>query len=434
MKYYDLLQIRDYLDEFTKIKDISRVDDKVLMIDFFKEQLLFDLNPQHSAIYKGKVFKKNYNAPFDLALKKYFIGANIKEVIVPKDNRLLKFHCILQKSYKSYEISMVFEFTGKNTNVILIQNDIIIAALKHVVKSSRKTMPGIKYEELEPYPIKEKEVKKIDNFDEYFIAKFNDIVNKKLEDKKTQKLNLAYKKIEKLNQALNELEDEKKLEEDSKHYQKLADVLSNNLHNLKDYERNFTLKDFDGLEYKYELDNKPRFAINELYKNAKKLRAKAKNQKIEKELLSGKIDVLNKTIELIKETNDSVFLESIFHKKESKENKTIKNLGVLNFYFDDYKISVGTNEGANEYLLKNSKKDDLWFHVKDINSAHVFVYSNKTNIDYDLLEYAAKLCVKYSKLSKGYYNVDFTKRKNVKIKEKAYVNYVNYDTIRVENE
>ena len=40
---------------------------------------------------------------------------------------------------------------------------------------------------------------------------------------------------------------------------------------------------------------------------------------------------------------------------------------------------VGKNERGNEELLKNAKKSDLWFHLKDLPSAHVLVRTDKQN-------------------------------------------------------
>ena len=89
------------------------------------------------------------------------------------------------------------------------------------------------------------------------------------------------------------------------------------------------------------------------------------------------------------------------------------------------------NEKGNEILLKNTKKDDLWFHVRDVPSPHVIIVSNKRSISEDVIEFAAKLCVSFSKLKKGSYWVDYTLRNFVKVQQKAFVNYVNFKSINI---
>ncbi|WP_299187597.1 NFACT RNA binding domain-containing protein, partial [uncultured Campylobacter sp.] len=104
---------------------------------------------------------------------------------------------------------------------------------------------------------------------------------------------------------------------------------------------------------------------------------------------------------------------------------------VQNFYLGDFKISVGKNERGNVRLLKNSSKEDFWFHLKDVPSAHVIVKTNKQNLSEEAVQMAAKICVNFSVKESGKYLVDYTKRRNVKINEGAFVNYVNFKTISV---
>ncbi|MBF0983864.1 MAG: DUF814 domain-containing protein, partial [Campylobacter sp.] len=96
-----------------------------------------------------------------------------------------------------------------------------------------------------------------------------------------------------------------------------------------------------------------------------------------------------------------------------------------------YKISIGRNEKGNVWLLKNSKKDDVWMHLKDLPSAHVIIKTAKSAPSEEILRFAAKICVNFSVKGGGTYEVDFTKRNNVKITSGANVNYINFKTILV---
>ena len=78
-----------------------------------------------------------------------------------------------------------------------------------------------------------------------------------------------------------------------------------------------------------------------------------------------------------------------------------------------------------------AKKDDFWFHLKDIPSAHVIVKSNKQNLSEEIVKFAAKICIAASVKNSGKFVVDYTNRENVKIKNGAFVNYVNFKTITI---
>ena len=82
-------------------------------------------------------------------------------------------------------------------------------------------------------------------------------------------------------------------------------------------------------------------------------------------------------------------------------------------------------------MLKNSAKDDFWFHIKDLPSAHVIVKTNKQNLSDEIIKFAAKICVNFSVKEAGNYLVDFTKRLNVSPVNGSFVNYVNFKTISV---
>ncbi|MBK1973783.1 DUF814 domain-containing protein [Campylobacter sp. TTU-622] len=144
------------------------------------------------------------------------------------------------------------------------------------------------------------------------------------------------------------------------------------------------------------------------------------------------MDFYEKLYRLLCNAKDLFELELLFPRKKLNENKKIqKDSNIIDFYFNEFKISVGKNEKGNEFLLKNSKKEDLWFHIKDFSSAHVFITSNKQKINEEVIEFAAKLCINFSNLKPGSYLVDYTKRNFVKIKEKALVNYTNFKSMKL---
>ncbi|MBF7044734.1 NFACT RNA binding domain-containing protein [Campylobacter volucris] len=431
MKYTDLIQIKDYFLSFKRLNYLKRLDDNILELSLDHQSFIMDLTRANSAIYKDKIQAKNYNAPFDFMLKKYFSNAKILDIKVLENNRILCFDVLSEKSYKSYDARIYFEFTGKNTNVIITDmKDFIIEALRHIDKSYRVVKIGEKLEALKAFEIKEEFVK-IDDFDTYFLQKSKEIQQKRLQNIKENKILNIDKKIKTLEQNINDLEKEEILIENANLLSKKADVLFANLNSLQNFQRNFTLQDFEGNELSFNLENTPKISANEFYKMAKKLKQKAKNINIEREILTEKLDFLINLKAMIVKSFSLYELEILMPKKTKAVKKEEINAGVSSFYIDGFKISVGRNEKANEYLLKIAKKDDLWFHVKDYPSAHVIITSNKLKISQMVLEFAAKICVEFSKLSSGTYLVDYTSKNFVKIKEKAFVNYTNYKTLSI---
>ena len=73
----------------------------------------------------------------------------------------------------------------------------------------------------------------------------------------------------------------------------------------------------------------------------------------------------------------SLFELEILLPKKSKKELTKKDENELrryaSFYYKEFKICVGKNEKGNIYLLKNTKKNDMWLHIKDVPSSHAFI-------------------------------------------------------------
>lgn len=434
MKYQELLQIAVYLQECARLHAIRRIDDNVLAVSFDKIELIFDMNRVKSAIYKAKLTFKIYNAPFDIMLKKYFSNALIQRLCVLENNRILLIECKLTKSYKEMFAKIYFEFTGKNTNVIITdEKDTIMQALRHIEKSSRPIKVGDKLAPLPPFAM-DTEFCKIDNFNEYFQNAFEKLNAQKIALLKENKMANLAKKMRAIESKINALDDEANLRAKAQELSQKATLIMANLYKLKDYEREFSLVDVEGKEFAFKLDKAPKFWANDAFKSAKKFKQKASNLHLQKENLLEKLSHYEKLIELVKKANSAFELEILVPKKEKREKKEEQNSSIAKFYYNEFAIFIGKNEKANEFLLKNAKKDDMWFHIKDYPSAHAFVVSNKQKLSDDVLQFVAKLCVSFSNLNKGAYFVDYTARKFVSVKQKAFVHYTNHKSIRITKE
>lgn len=435
MKYKTLMQIADFLKKFEKINSVKRVGDRVVLIEFDKQNtIFFDMDKQNSAIYKNDDYKhlKNYKAPFDVVSSKRFNASNLINLEVLENNRILFIKARKSGSYKEIVSNLYFEFTGRFTNIIITdENDNILEALSHYENTNRSIKPGKTLKHLSQIIIKEKPSQTIVNFDEFLKSEFEKINSKKLFDIKNSKIAILDKKIDSLTKNLTELESQENLLEKSINLNKKGEILTANLHLLNDFQKEFVLKDFDGNDVFFKCENTPKLEAKSLFDESKKLRQKASGVKFEKANLNEKIEFFQNLKELVKNISNLDEIEALFPKKSKKLPLNKESEIIENFYIGDFKISVGKNEKGNISLLKNSKKDDFWFHLKDIPSAHVIVKTNKQNLSDEIIKMAAKICVNFSVKNSGNFEVDYTKRANVKVVDGAFVNYINYKTITI---
>ena len=435
MKYAHLVQIASYLSNFTKINQAKRINDMAILIEFNGEKIIFDLNKSNSAIYKDDELKeaKIYQAPFDNVLKKRFNASHIKSVECLKDNRILKFICTQSGSYKSENFILYLEFTGRFTNAVITdENNVIIEALRHIDNSYRKIETGEVLRELPAIAIKEKPCEPITDFEAFFRSEAVRVNESRIASLKEAKLTSVQKKIDSMSEILNSLEDKDELIRKSEEAANLGSLLLANLGNFKGYEREICLKDFDGNEIKLTLSDTPKNSANEFYTRSKKFRAKALGVEIEKRNLSEKIEFFEGLKSLLKEANSLYELEILSPKNKAKQKERhVKDVSenAEIFYVREFKILVGRNEKGNINLLDLAKKDDIWLHLKDTPSAHVIIKTNKSKVPEDVLKMAAIFCVEFSVKGAGRYEVDYTKRENLKRENGANVTYTNYKTI-----
>ena len=441
MKRVELVKISKYLKNFKKLDSLYRVDDTVLKLVFDKkETVFFDMTKGNSYIFKKDEYKssKIYSAPFDIVLKKRCFNSFVEELEVLPNNKILRVKLLQKKSYKSLITYLQFEFTGRHTNVIICdENMIILEALRHIDKSVsyREIQNGLPLPELPGIKLKEKGIE-IDDINSYLYKVYEEKMQKKLHIAINQKLASIQKNIQKLEDIKSKLPKEEELLKDAKKYQKDAELILANLTNIKNYQKKIILQDYDGNEIVITLPKNaktPAMAANIFYNLSKKAKQKATNIHLEEDSLDSKIKYLQNLKRVVEESKSLDELKLYFPKIQKKAKREKIYDGVENFYYEGYKISLGKNEKANATLLKNAKMSDIWMHLKDIPSTHVIIKSNKKEIPKSVLEFAAKLCVKFSTTQKSDYLVDYTPRRNVKVINGAKVNYVNYKTLKVES-
>jgi len=428
MKAFILKKIANHISSKKFIKRAIRVDENVILLEIDKTKYFFDLTKGNSDIYIDIDYDiaKKFNAPFDIMLTKKFTKSKLIEVKVFE--RILTIKVETNLHFKKEINYIQFEFTGRYTNsIILNEQFIVLEALHHISSnvSSRSVEIGEKLLPIPPRELKEKEFE-VDDIVKYSQEIFREKYNKRLENIKKSILNNIDKKITKLKKILNSLESEKELLEKSEIYKTYADLAMINLYKIKNkYDKFLKVEDFEGNEINIPI---PRLRnINEIgnyyYNLAKKMKNKSKNIKIEKNNIIQKIDFLEKYKDGVINSEN---ISDLNIYKSTKKTK-IKEDNIESFYIDDFLVLVGKNEKGNIKLLKESKANDIWLHIKDKTGAHVIIKTNKKNVPEDVIFKSAKLALTFSDEIEGI--VDYTQRRHLYIKEGAFVNYVTYKSI-----
>jgi len=440
MKLSHLQQLLPYFQKFKKIAAIHRVADTILKIVFDKDETIyFDMTRSNSTIFKADEFPRSkiYNAPFDVMIAKYFNRSNIVNVELLNNDKILRFSTILTSAYKEQKHYLQFEFTGKYTNIILLdENEIVLEALRHIdlFSSFREVQVGVKLQNIPPAPFQAKEYS-IDNIEEFLYQTYQKQQSQKLQSIKNQKLKLLQKKIDKLQKTLNKLDDEEKLLQEGEKFEHYGNLALANIYKLKPYETKIILDDYDGQTHKITLEKK--FAnvadiAQYFFAKAKKAKQRAKNLYKERESLSSKINYLKLFYNTVQEIKDSAKLSLLFP-KEKKTKKKMQEDSIETFFIEGYKVQLGKNQKGNITLLKSAKARDIWFHLRDIPSTHVIIKTDKQNVPKNVLESVARLCVDFSTIQKDRFEVDYTQRRFVNVQEGANVFYTHYSTITVDN-
>ncbi|MBV5278915.1 MAG: NFACT family protein, partial [Campylobacteraceae bacterium] len=284
MKRSELVKVTTFLQQYRKISSIQRVDDSVLKIFFDNGLSLFvDLGRNDSYMFLKEDFKRSklYSAPFDIILSKRFSNSKIESIEVEEGNRILRICVMASSSYKAIRTVLQMEFTGRNTNAIIVdENEIVLEAMRHIDPSIsfRSVRVGEELEKLPPRELIERPFILEGSIEEYLKEAYTKRLHVRLESFKAAKLAQLTKKIEKLTKMIDDLENEEELYAQSDEVNGIASLVLANLHLIKGYQSHVDLIDFEGNTVNVALPplaQSPQMAANMLFKKSKKLRQKA---------------------------------------------------------------------------------------------------------------------------------------------------------------
>jgi len=441
MKRYELHAIANHLNHFNFISRARRIEDNTIEIMFDKtKSYFFNMTRGHSFVYKAPSQRplQNYNAPFDTLLHSLLSGGKLIGVTLPNNDRILRFQIAPKSAYKDKIIYLQLEFTGKNTNAILVdEQEFIIEALRHIDAQSsfRVVRPSVELLPLVANTPKE-ESQTIEDIDTFLEANFHTLQATKLLQSQKQKCATIAKKRDKLALLLKKLPNKEQLEKLAKTHQSHANLILANLYQIKPYETKLKTYDFEGNAITIPLPKQTKVnRMPEYYFNlGKRAMSKAKNIHIEEQNLSSKKAFYENIYFALKQAKSPYELELLVPKRaKSLRKKERLKEGEL-FWIEGYKVLVGRNSNENQKLLSIAKANDVWMHIRNIPSSHVIIRTDKQNLPDSVIQAGAKLCVDFSIKNAGDYEVDYTKRKFIKVQEGSNVLYNKYETIRITKE
>lgn len=142
------------------------------------------------------------------------------------------------------------------------------------------------------------------------------------------------------------------------------------------------------------------------------------------------------TTEEILEVKRELIDAKIIKDNTPKKKKKDLPLKPLTYNVLGYTLKVGKNNLQNEYLYNNTSRLDLWFHVKNYPSSHVYVLAQASEVPSEVILVASEICAFRSKGSGGgKIEVDYTLRKHLKKHpngKPGSVTYTDFKTILVE--
>ena len=508
-----------------KISKIQEVSDSEFLFTIRRNsqnyKLLISLQPNSSRIH---ITNKSYSfprepRPFTMLLRKHFEGSIINSISTHETDRILTIVTSRYNELGDFEIKRLeVEIMGRYTNLVLVYNDTIIDALRHIgVSDMRTVMPNAKYYypdtlgKINPFSMSKEDLKKslslvsspkeltnrilglsltnailafdsekpIDkiieiiysnnpsliltpkkdiNYISYNEYKTFNTYSELLEDyyssealkerikDKTGNIEQSIKRLIKKNEdkivkLTKELDDTKK----SETYKLYGELLMANSYINEKSDKIEVLNYYTNEYITIPLDKKLYVKENANIYFKKYKKSKNTIMYATKELENAR-DELNYFHLLESQVKNAEVLDDVLQIQDELikekyiivQHKTqkLQKPQILTFEVDGSIIYVGKNNLQNEIITHElSRKDDLWFHVKDAPGSHVLLKKADNYTERDIRT-CANLAALYSPLKdSSSVPVNYTKIKNVKSipgKRKCFVSISGEKTIYID--
>lgn len=401
-----------------------------------EDNLLISIFPNNPFIrvIKDK-FLINLNSPFINRIKTKIYNSKFLEATLINNDNIIKLSFLKTNDlYEKINYDLYIELFKMNTNIILVNNGIVVEAFHfHGLDSKNPLILNAKFllpNEL-PYI---KDLK--DSYEDDILKYINGIEKNYLKEKyKTLITSLSAKK-KSLTRKIVKIKEDQNEANLNLLYKDYADYF---LMNLEKYKKGTA-------SFQYENKNIP---IKENLNSEKNLEYLYKIYKKAKQTLIMSTDYLNKTqdeldyiislLDQISFFNEDDFIELIKEIKSNnivpiKNNIIIKKNSISSvkpYYIevDGIKIGYGKNNIQNDFLTFSiAKKTDYFLHIDKTHGPHVVIFDSNPNNN--IKEIASELAVYLAKNNGG--DVIFTSIKNVKkMGQLGKVKVVNYETFLI---
>lgn len=407
---------------------------------FYKEVFYIDLSRGESSAYIAPsplIATKKYSAPFDIVLSR-LNGAEILSCEVVGEDRILRLHLDIRSAYKREEAYLQLEFCGKHTNAIILDSRfVVLEALRHI-SPLKSTRPIKIHSPLPPMPHNPNHPKSnCQDFGNDFSAQATQVAQTIKEmllsnyTKKSQKsLQLAKsallakltKQKHTLQAKLDSLQSPDELEASAKNLNADATLALAHIARIKPYTKEVILPSLDTTDERTISLPKaptPQEAINQMFRESKKLAKRAKNIHLESSNLESKIAFVSQEIAFVKSTQNLDTLKILKPKKSKTKDAQVGRT----LFIEGFKLSIGRNKSENKTLLENARADDMWLHIRDVPSSHLFIHCGKQALPDTILQKAGEILVGMCAKGEGDFFIDYTRRRFVKVGEGANVVY-----------
>lgn len=436
MKLSVLKALIPLFNSYQSIFELRRIQDNLLRLSLDFDHFYIDVSKSKSLIFMSeeKISGNPYHAPFDVAIQKFCSRAKLVSSRLDGENRILIFEFLHSRAYKQERCYLIFELTGRHTNVILLdEHKRIIEAMRHISsdQSTRVIRPNKPYPPL-PQPLHTQEIEEIADLRAYLKEEYARFVEQKIQQKKRSILNRRLKKLRPLERILHSLPNLEDLEEQSRLYASYGELIFASLHQLAFFQNKIELVDAQNRKVEIVFSEKIRSYAqggNDFYQQSKKCKQRLENLWIQQENLQSKILFLQNEIAYIQSIRDYQELQIFSPPSQMKLKKQAKK-DYESFFIDGIKVSMGRNAKENQKLLSDAKADDLWLHIQNIPSSHMVIHCGKAKCKDEVLYRSAKILLGIHGLVDRNVSIDYTQRRFVRVVQGANVVYSKQKTLR----
>lgn len=226
-----------------------------------------------------------------------------------------------------------------------------------------------------------------------------------------------------------------------------GELLTANLYRLERGMSGCELENYyDGTLLKIALDNTltPAQNAQSYYKKYRKQKRTLEMVAPQEAEIRAESDYLESVYSLVSSADDLNDLKSIEEEllaaglvkpPQEKARKKKPEVPFRSFEQGGFEILAGRNNLQNEKLLRSCDSEDIWLHAQKYHSCHVVIRTNGRAVPDTVLEFAARICARYSSAKGERIPVDYCRLKYVKKPKGSragFVVYTDYKTILAE--